>query len=66
MIFKVIIITLLILIMLSLVSGMWFLMRDKENSTRTVRALTWRIGLSFVLIVVLFVGLLFGWIQPHV
>jgi len=65
MIFKAVIITLLVLIMISLGMGLWYLWTDRGNSTRTVRSLTWRVGLSITLIVLLFLGLVFGWIQPH-
>ena len=43
--------------MLSLFSGLFFLYRDHGAGTRTVRALTWRIGLSIFIFVVLLVGL---------
>lgn len=65
MIFKVVIISLLILIILSLGSALWHLAHDRETSTGTVRALTWRIGLSIFLFILLFVGFFMGWIKPH-
>jgi hypothetical protein len=62
---RIIIVVLLIGIVLSLGSGMFFLMRDGDGSKRTVRALTVRITLSVLLIVFLVIGFLMGWIQPH-
>ena len=65
MIFKAVIITLLVLIMLSLAMGLWYIWADRDNSTRAVRSLTWRVGLSVTLIILLFLGIWMGWIQPH-
>lgn len=54
---KLVIVFLLFAVMLSLFSGLFFLYRDHGAGTRTVRALTWRIGLSIFIFVVLLVGL---------
>ncbi len=62
---QLIIIALLFAIVIALASGLFFLVRDTSNKTRTVRALTWRIGLSLTLILVLVIGYFTGWIQPH-
>lgn len=61
---KIVIVAFLIAIVIALGSGMVFLVKDTDG-TRTVRALTWRIGLSVALIVVLVVGYWMGWITPH-
>ena len=63
--FKVLIIILLITIVAALVSGMFFLVRDKGDSDRTVKSLTVRIVLSVLLFLLLFVGLATGLIKPH-
>lgn len=65
LIIKVIVILLLGLIFFSLGSALYFLMRDRENSERIVRALTWRIGLSILLFVFLIFAYAMGWIMPH-
>ena len=46
-----ILIGLLVAIFASLASGLFFLMRDKGNSTRTLTALSWRIGLSIAVFI---------------
>ena len=46
-------------------SGLFFLVRDQGRSTRTVKALTWRIGLSVALFLLLLVGYYFGLVTPH-
>ena len=61
---KVIIILFLLAIGWSLVSAFWFLIKDKGEGDRTVWRLTWRIGLSLVLFVFLYLSFLFGWIEP--
>ena len=65
MMFKIFIILFLIFILYSLGSGLYFLVRDKSRSNRVVKALSWRIGLSLLLFILLFVAYAFGWIKPH-
>ena len=62
---KVIIILLFIFILFSLGSALYFLIHDRGNSDRTVKALTWRIGLSIVLFILLFFAFAMGWVTPH-
>lgn len=50
----------LVLIVGSLGSALWFLIRDKGNSERTVKALTVRICLSIGLFMLLMAGYYFG------
>jgi hypothetical protein len=38
---------------------------DKGTTNRTVRALSWRIGVSIGLIVLVMLGIYTGVIQPH-
>jgi hypothetical protein len=63
---KVIIIVFLLSIFYSLGSALYFLIRhSKGDSTRVVKALTWRIGLSLVLFLFLMFAFAMGWIAPH-
>lgn len=62
---KAILLILSAFILFSLGSALYFLVKDKSDSNRVVRALTWRIGLSFVLFILLFIAFAFGWITPH-
>jgi hypothetical protein len=41
------------------------MVRDQGRSTRTVKALTWRIGLSLALFLLLLAGYYFGLLKPH-
>lgn len=52
----------LLLILASLVQALYFLVRDKGLGERTVRALTWRIGLSLLLFLCLMAGFWLGWV----
>ncbi len=63
--FKILIIVLLIAILISLSSGMVFLIKDKGKTKRTVNALTIRVALSVALFILLFVGYLTGQITPQ-
>ncbi len=48
----------------SLGSALFFLMRDKGKSNRTVHALALRVGLSITLFLLLLASHYMGWIQP--
>lgn len=65
MLTKIIVILFLLAIVGSLGSGLFFLMKDKGSSDRTVRALTVRISLSVVLFLLLMVAYATGLLQPH-
>lgn len=65
LIFKIVILLLIGVILLSLTSGMIFLVKDKGDSNRTVKSLTVRVVLSILLFILLFVGLATGLIEPH-
>jgi hypothetical protein len=57
---KFIVIAFVVLIVASLGSALYFLIRDHSGSTRTARALTWRVALSITLFVLLMLGFHFG------
>ncbi|MEM8547625.1 MAG: twin transmembrane helix small protein [Pseudomonadota bacterium] len=61
---RLIVILLLLGIVVSLGSGLFYLTRDQEDSGRLVRALTWRIGLSVLLFGFLILAGIMGWIEP--
>ena len=63
--FKILVIFMLVVIFASLASGLVYLVRDKGQSDRTVKSLTWRIALSIALFVLLFIGYALGLVQPH-
>jgi hypothetical protein len=62
---KGLIVAFLVFILFSLGSALYFLVRDPGESTRVVKALTWRIGLSLVLFIFLLVAYALGWITPN-
>ncbi len=62
---KVLIVAALVAIVISLVSGMVFLIKDKGQTERTARALTVRIGLSVALFGLIMLGIFTGYIKPH-
>lgn len=62
---KIIIAVLLALIILSLVVSMFTMIKDQENSTKTVKLLTVRIVLSILTFIFIGVSFYMGWIQPH-
>jgi hypothetical protein len=62
---KIIIVILLGLIVLSLGASLFSMVKDRENSNRTVTMLTVRIVLSIVTFIFIFVSFYMGWLQPH-
>jgi len=65
MITKIIVVLFLFAIIGSLFSGLFFLMKDKGASERTVKALTLRVSLSVLLFILLMIGFATGLLQPH-
>jgi len=65
MITKIIVVLFLFAIIGSLFSGLFFLMKDKGASERTVKALTVRVSLSVLLFILLMIGFATGLLQPH-
>lgn len=61
---KLLVLALLLAIVVSLFSGLFFLYRDQEGSPRMLNALKVRVALSVLLIVLLVVGYSVGWIAP--
>ena len=65
MLFKTLAVVLLLTILASLGTGLVFLLKDKGQSDRAAKALTWRIGLSVMLFVLFLIGAATGVITPH-
>lgn len=57
---RIIIVVFLLLILASLASALYYLVKDKGDSTRTVKALTVRVTLSVTLFLLLMAGFYFG------
>lgn len=62
---RVLVVLLLLAIVGSLFSGLFYLYRDRGAGVRTVRALTWRIGLSIALFIMLLLSFRFGLIPGY-
>ncbi len=65
MIFKIIVVVLLLIVVVSLGSALYHLVNNKGNSDKLVKSLTWRIGLSVGIFLLLLIGQAIGLIQPH-
>ena len=59
---RYVVVAMLILIVASLGSGLYFVMRDDATSRRAVKALAIRVGLSMALFLILMGSYYFGWI----
>lgn len=60
---KIVVILFVLLIVGSLGSALFYLVRDKGTSDRTARALTWRVVFSIVLFALLMLSYHFGLIN---
>lgn len=65
LLFKGLIILLLLSVLVSLFSGLFYLVRDQGQSKRNLKSLALRIAISLALFLILFVGLAMGLIRPH-
>jgi type II secretory pathway pseudopilin PulG len=63
--FKIIVVIILLLIISALFSSFYYMYKDQGKSDRAVRALTWRIGMSIFLFILLMIGAYTGLIEPH-
>ena len=62
---KIIVLSILAGIVFMLFSAMRYMVTDKGKGTRTVKALSMRIGISVVLFAVLIALMLLGYIKPN-
>lgn len=65
MIIKFFILFIMLLIAGSLISGLFFLVKDPAQSRRTVKALSLRVGMSVALFVCLLIAFKLNLIHPH-
>lgn len=54
-----------LLVLYSLGSGLYYLIRDGRESKHMVKALTWRICISLAIFVLLLIAFALGWITPN-
>ena len=62
---RIVIVIALIGILFSLGSALFYLMRDKGTTNRTVNALTIRVGISIALFLFILFSYWMGWITPR-
>jgi len=63
---KILILVLIIGVIVSLFTGLYFVYKDKGNSTRAVKALTVRVVLQGIVVLLLLGGFLFGFITGKI
>ncbi len=66
MLIKIFIVILFLLIIGSLASALFHLLTSKETNDKTVRALTYRIGLSVFAFIIIIISKYFGWVYPYI
>ncbi|MEM9301457.1 MAG: twin transmembrane helix small protein [Pseudomonadota bacterium] len=65
MVTKIIVLLFLALILFNLGAALVYMMKDQGKGTRTARALSWRIGLSILLFVLLIAGRATGFLGAN-
>lgn len=65
MLFKAFILILLLIVIISLGSALFHLVSKKGKSDKVIKSLTWRIGLSILIFILLLIGQATGLITPH-
>ncbi|OUV62959.1 MAG: twin transmembrane helix small protein [Gammaproteobacteria bacterium TMED119] len=65
MLVKILVVIIFFLIIGSLVSALFHLLTSQQDNDKTLRALTFRIGLSVLAFVILIISANLGWIEPH-
>lgn len=65
MVVKIIILGFMLIILLSLGWGFYYLSRDKGESRRTLHALIFRMGITVLLVILILLGIYTGIIVPH-
>lgn len=61
---KIVIVLFLLVIIYTLFSSFYYLAKDKGEGDRVVRRLSWRIGLSLLLVLSLYGAYKMGWVEP--
>lgn len=64
-IYKAALVVMLFVVIFNLGQALYFMMHDKGKSNRSVWALTRRVALSIILIIMVVIGIWMGWLQPH-
>jgi hypothetical protein len=65
LLFKLIIVILLIFVIVSLFTALYRLNKDDADSTRVVKALAVRVGLSIIIFVLIMISAKLGFIEPN-
>ena len=65
LLFKLIIVLLLIFVVISLFTALYRLNKDEGDSTRVVKALAVRVGLSVFIFILILIGAKLGLIEPN-
>ena len=65
MLTKIVVIVMLVTIIATLFSSVFFLVKDDSGKKRTLTMLKIRVGLSLALIAFVIVAYYMGWIHPH-
>ncbi len=63
---KLVVVVLLLAIIVSLGSGLFYLARDDQNSSRVLKALKIRVALSALLILFLLLSYYMGWMGDYI
>ena len=63
--YKVVLVIVFLVVIFELGQALYFMMTDRTGSSRTVWALTRRVAVSILLIILIVVGIVTGILHPH-
>jgi len=64
-IFKIVVVVLLLIVIFSLGQALFHFVKNGGDGDKMLKSLTWRIGLSVGIFILLLIGQAMGWITPH-
>lgn len=63
---KIIVAIAMLAVVINLFMALFYLVKGGEgHSRKTLRSLTWRLGISIAIFLGLYLASLFGWVAPH-
>jgi succinate dehydrogenase hydrophobic anchor subunit len=65
MLVKIFLVLIVLSMLVTLGTGLVYLIKDQGRSERTLKTLMVRAGFTVVLLIILLVGIATGWIVPH-
>lgn len=63
--YKILLLIVLAAVIFELFQALYFMMKDRGEGNRTVKALTWRVSTQLLLVALIVLGWWMGWLDLH-